>query len=327
MTPPEPSTAVRPVRVLAAGGTIAMAGRDGAGATPELTAEDLVRAAGGLEGVDSETVTGLPGAHMTPAEMLLVARAARDHAREGTGVVVTHGTDTLEETALLCDLLHDSDAPIVLTGAIRPASADGADGPANLQDAVAVARSHAATGMGALVVFGSEIHHARCARKTDSISPTAFSSPQAGPVGRVAEGRVHLWSRVERNPALDPERLDFHVPVVPALAGDDGGLGRAVLAGGPAGVVVTTLGAGHLPAEVLGLWADAAERVPVIACCRPERGAILHETYGFAGSERDLRRTAIVPAGFLSPQAARIKLLACIGAGVDAVDAFRIDDA
>jgi L-asparaginase len=315
------------VRVLAAGGTIAMASSDGGGATPSLDAEDLLAAAGGLTGVEAETITSLPGAHMTPSEMLRVARAARDAAREGTGVVVTHGTDTLEETAVLCDLLHDSDTPIVFTGAIRPASADGADGPANLRDAVAVAGSDAAAGAGVIVAFGAELHHARCVRKTDSISPTAFASPQSGPVGRVGDGRVTLWSRIPRNEPLDPERLDFNVPLIPAFAGDDGTLARAALASEPDGVVLITLGAGHLTAALLALWAEAATRIPVVACCRPERGAILHETYGFGGSERDLRASPIVPAAFLSPQAARIKLLACLGAGADPRAAFAIDDA
>jgi L-asparaginase len=320
-------TAVRPVRVLAAGGTIAMASHDGGGATPQLDARELLAAAGGLTGVEAETITSLPGAHMTPAEMLRVARAARDAARAGTGVVVTHGTDTLEETALLCDVLHDSDTPVVFTGAIRPASAEGADGPANLHDAVAVAGSEEAAGTGVLVVFGAEIHHARCARKTDSISPTAFASPQSGPVGRVGDGRVAVWSRVPRNDPLDPGKLDFNVPIVPAFAGDDSTLARAVLETRPDGVVLVTLGAGHLPAAVLALWAEAAERIPVVACCRPERGALLYETYGFDGSEQDLRASTIVPAAFLSPQAARIKLMACLGAGADPRVAFAIDDA
>src|SRR5436190_9912195 len=270
------------VRVLAAGGTIAMAGSGGAQLA--LDAADLVAAVPGIEdpkGIESETVVNLPSAHLTLADQLKICRAARDAARDGIGVVVTHGTDTLEETAMLCDVMHHSDAPIVLTGAIRAASAPGADGPANIADAVAVAQSEAAAGMGALVVFGGEIHHARCARKTDTTSLTAFSSPQTGPLGRVSEGHPTIWSRVPRNGTLDPPSLDRRVLVVPTTAGDDGTLARAALSTEPDGIVIGTLGAGHLHPELLRLWADASERIPVVAYCRPERGVVLTGTYGY----------------------------------------------
>ncbi len=328
--------AARRVRILAAGGTIAMTGTGNGpgtpGATPELDGDALIAAVPGLserQGLDAQTVVNVPSAHLTLEQQLLICREARDAARRGIGVVVTHGTDTLEETAMLCDVLHDAEAPIVFTGAIRPASAPGADGPANLGDAVSVAASEAATGTGVLVCFGGEIHHARCARKTDTTSLVAFSSPQSGPLGRVTEGHPTIWSRVPRNQPLDPPHLDRRVVVVPTGAGDDGSLARAALATEPDGAVIGTLGAGHLGPPLLEEWARAAESIPVVAYCRPERGVILNATYGYRGSERDLRETGIIPAGFLSPQAARMKLLACLSAGltIDEVRwAFRQDD-
>jgi L-asparaginase len=318
------------VKVLAAGGTIAMSGAGGA--LLALDAADLLAAVPGLagqDGIEAETVANLPSAHLALADQLRICRAARDTARDGTGVVVTHGTDTLEETAILCDLMHDSPAPIVFTGAIRAASAPGADGPANLMDAVSVARSEEAAGMGVLVVFGGEIHHARCARKTDTTSLTAFSSPQTGPLGRVTEGHASFWSRVPRNEPLDPPSLDRRVLIVPTTAGDDGSLARAALATDPDGLVVGTLGAGHLHPDLLKLWSEASERIPVVAYCRPERGVVLTATYGFAGSEKELRKSRIIPAAFLSPQASRMKLLACVASGLSIEEtraAFRQDD-
>src|SRR3954470_18133572 len=316
MRPVGDPKAARRVRILAAGGTISMTGPS---ATPELDAEALVAAVPGLagrEGLDARTVVNVPSAHLTLPDQLRICREARDAARRGLGVVVTHGTDTLEETAMLCDVLHDAEAPIVFTGAIRPASAPGADGPANLLDAVSVAASQEAAASGVLVVFGGEIHHARCVRKTDTISLTAFSSPQTGPLGRVTEGHPTIWSRVPRNPPLDPERLDKRVLIVPTAAGDDGTLARAAIATDPDGLVIGTLGAGHLAPELLECYASAAAEIPVVAYCRPERGVVLSATYGYAGSERDLRGTKIIPAGFLSPQAIRMKLLACLSAGL-----------
>jgi L-asparaginase len=302
-------------------------------ATPELDADALVASVSGLAGhpgLEARSVCNKPSAHLTLGDQLDICRQARDAARRGIGVVVTHGTDTLEETAMLCDVLHDADAPIVFTGAIRPASTPGADGPANLVDAVSVASSHAAAGTGVLVVFGGEIHHARCVRKTDTTSLVAFSSPQTGPLGRVTEGHPTIWSRLPRNPPLDPPDLDKRVVIVPSGAGDDGALARAALGTDPHGAVIGTLGAGHLAPAVLKLWAAAAEEIPVVAYSRPERGVILSATYGYAGSERDLRGTSIIPAGFLSPQAARMKLLACLASGLSVDEirwAFRQDDA
>src|SRR4051812_1513899 len=302
------------------------------GAKVALDANDLLAAIPGLAGqpgLDGETVANLPSAHLLAEDQLRICRTARDAARRGIGVVVTHGTDTLEETAMLCDVLHDAEAPIVFTGAIRPASAPGADGPANLVDAVSVAASREAAGAGVLVVFGGEIHHARCARKTDTTSLTAFSSPQTGPLGRVTEGHPTIWSRLPRNPPLDPPDLDRRVVVVPTTAGDDGSLARAALATEPDGAVIGTLGAGHLSPQLLELWAEAAQRMPIVAYCRPERGVVLTGTYGYAGSERDLRGTRVIPAGFLSPQAARMKLLACVASGLSIEEtrwAFRQDD-
>jgi L-asparaginase len=322
--------AVRRVIILSAGGTIAMAGRGGA--TPKLDAEQLRAAIPALadrDDIDTRTLIGVPSAHLTLDDQLMICRVARDYARQGMGVVVTHGTDCLEETAMLCDVIDDAEAPIVFTGAIRTASAPGADGPANIVDAVSVASSAAADGMGTLVVFGGEIHHARCARKTDTTSLTAFSSPQTGLLGRVSEGHPTIWARLPRNPAVDPAHLNQRVPIVPTASGDDGTFASAVLATDPHGAIVGTLGAGHMAPQVLELWAEAATRIPVVAYCRPERGVILNGTYGYAGSEQDLRISEIMPAGFLSPQAARMKLLACLGAGLDrqAIAArFALDD-
>ena len=321
---------VRPVRILTTGGTIAMAGDSGV--APELDAAALVETVPGLArfpGLEAETLMNKPSAHLTLDDQLAVCRRARDLARRGFGVVVTHGTDTLEETAMLSDCLHDAEAPIVFTGAIRPASAPGADGPANLVDAVSVAASADGAELGTLVVFGGEIHHARCVRKTDTTSLVAFSSPQVGPLGRVTEGHPTIWSRVPRNLPLDPQGLDTRVVIVPTFSGDDGLLARAALDTEPHGVVIGTLGGGHMTPDLLELWADQAGRIPVVAYCRPERGTVLTATYGYRASERDLREAGVIPAGFLSPQAIRMKLLACLSSGLDIAAIryrFRQDD-
>jgi L-asparaginase len=320
------------VTLLAAGGTIAMRGEAGGPATPDLDADGLIAAVpalGAHPDLRARTVDTRPGAQLDAMGALAVARAAADEAESGRGVVVTHGTDTLEETAFLCDLLYGGAAPVVFTGAIRPASNDGADGPANLLDAVATADSDAAAGLGVLVAFGGELHAARSARKTDSVGPSAFSSPGPGPLGYAGEGRVRIERRVERRAPLAVERLDADVELVAAGLGTDGTMLDAAVAAGARGIVVVALGAGHLPVPMLRSLERAAASVPVVATVRPERGAIMHATYGFEGAERDLRASGASCAAALSPAAARIKLMACLGAGLDRgaiAAAFEPDD-
>ena len=308
----------RPVTVLATGGTIAMAG---AQATPALGPEDLLAAVPALADVpdlQARAVISLPGAHLAAADALAIARAALELARAGRGVVIAHGTDTLEETAVLCDVLHDRPEPIVLTGAIRPASAAGADGPANLLDAVAAAAAPQTAGLGAVVCFAGELHAARAVRKVSATSPAAFGSPASGPLGAVAEGRVRLAARPLRPaaPLPVPAALDARVPIVATYLGDDGAGLAAALRDGADAIVFVALGAGHVAPPVLRALREAAAAVPVAITVRPERGALLHATYGFEGAEGDLRSSGALPAAALSPQAARIVLLAALGAGV-----------
>jgi L-asparaginase len=307
----------RPVRLLAAGGTIAMSGER---AIPALDAEQLIGAVPGLGDVprlEAENVLGVPGPQMKLDEALALCRRARDVAAGGEGVVITTGTDTLEELAMCSALLHTADAPIVLTGANRPASRPGADGPANLLDAVAVAGTGRTAGVGAVVVFGGEIHAATTVRKVDSTGPAAFGSPVAGPIGRVVEGRIWLHARPIGLPAaLDPVTLEHRVEIVTAALGDDGAqLERA--AAHADGLVIVAFGAGHITPGMLTQLRAVADIKPVLITCRPERASMLFATYGFAGAEPDLRATAAVSVPFLSAPAARMALLCCLGAGLD----------
>lgn len=305
----------RTVRLLAAGGTIAMQGER---AVPALDAAQLIEQLPGLqaERIRAESVLALPSAQMTPAQALDLASRAASAAAAGEGVVITTGTDTMEEVAVLCSLLHGGEPPIAITGANRPASGPGADGPANLVDAVALARSPQAAGLGAVVVFGGEIHAGMTVRKVDSTGPAAFGSPGAGLLGRIVERRVWLHAKPIRPRTVKPETLDARVEIVIAALGDDGRLLRSA-ADGADGLVVVALGAGHLTPGMLAELRAATERIPVVMTCRPDRSSMLFATYGFEGDESDLRSSGAICAPFLSAQAARIALLCCLGAGLD----------
>jgi len=290
--------------VLAAGGTIGMTGARGA--TP---ADELPFAA--PPGTRLEVVTTKPSVHLTLDEALAIANRAADIA-EREPVVVTTGTDCLEEVAVLCDVVHGARHPVVVTGAMRPAGAHGADGEANLADALAVAEQ---VGPGVLVCFAGELHLPRAVTKVDSVTPAAFASPRTGPAGRVAEGRAEQWAAAPPRDAIAAARLPHRVEVVPAHLGSDGALVRAAAALGDV-LVVAVLGAGHTPPAFLDAVREVAATKPVLATVRPQRGAILHHTYGFLGAEPDLRATGAVDAGALTPQAARLLLLVALAAGL-----------
>jgi L-asparaginase len=303
--------ASRSVRLLIAGGTIAMSGSP-ARPSPAVI-EELQRQAGGR--VEAEEFLVAPSVHFSPAQALSLCRRAVAIARAGTPVVVTHGTDLLEEVAFLCDLIDDAEAPIVFTGAMRAASAPGADGPANLQAAISVAAGEAVRGLGVVVAFAGAVHAARFVRKTDSTSADAFTSPQSGPLGHVEEGRVTIRVRPPRHPPLTVGSLDASVEILTAALGTPPELADAV-SDVCDGLVVSVPGAGHTPPPFLRAIAAIARTKPVVAVPRPWRGAILHETYGFEGAEGDLRARVTACAGSLSAPAARIALMACLSAGM-----------
>jgi L-asparaginase len=315
------------VEVLALGGTIAMTEQASGGVAPAVSAEALLAAVPGLDraGIDihARQVRQLPGAALSLDDVLAVAAEVGTALAGGaTGVVVVQGTDTIEESAFLLDLVHGGEAPVVVTGAMRNPTQPGADGPANLDAAIRVAASPAARGLGCLVVLADEIHAARWVRKTHSSSVAAFASPFTGPVGGVAEGRVTIATRPVRCPALPlptPSTGTPRVGICTVALGDDGHALEA-FGGEHDGLVVAGFGVGHVPAGMVAVLAELAGRMPVVLASRTGAGTVHTGTYGFPGSERDLVARGLVPAGHLDPLKARLLLwLVLATAGPDGV--------
>jgi L-asparaginase len=320
MTPPP--TPPR-VAIASTGGTITMTGAPGAGVVPELSASDLVAGVPGLGAAAEVTATTLatvPSAHLVPQDVLRFARWAAGAVDDGAhGVVVVQGTDTIEETAYLLDLVWDRPAPLVVTGAMRNAAAAGPDGPANLLAATVVAGAPAARGRGVMVVLDDDVHAAARVRKTDSTALHAFSSPPFGPVGRVVEGRAMFVAPPHRPTPVEapPEDADPRVALLETHLGDRGELLRTVAEQGYDGVVLAGYGVGHVSAETAATVSEVVDRLPVVLASRTGGGPVLTGTYGFVGSERDLLGRGAVSAGWLDARKARLLLWVLLSGGAD----------
>ena len=310
------------ISLFALGGTIASASKTGTvGAQVSLTAADLVAA---LPGIDSlanlrvHSFRSVPSGDLTMRDALELVEAIRLEIESGAeGIVVTQGTDTLEEVAFTLDLLGPPDVPIVLTGAMRNPSLPGADGPANLLGAIQVASSSQARGCGALVVFNDEIHAARFVRKRHSTSTATFGSPLAGPLGYLVEGRVHLLFRLPGRIVvrLPPRPADVRVALIPIVFDDDGSMLSDSATAPYHGAVVAAFGAGHVPARIAPMLQRLNERIPVVVASRTVAGDMLRQTYAYPGGEMDLLSRHLVFANAYDALHARVLLHLLLLAG------------
>ncbi|MCL5958024.1 MAG: asparaginase [Chloroflexi bacterium] len=316
------------VQIITTGGTIASRVDPATGAAvPVVRPEELVAQVPALANVAELRITEfslVSSWDMTPTMMANLARKVREALTDPAvcGAVVTHGTDTMEETVFALDLLLEEPAPVVVTGAMRNPSLTGPDGPRNLLAAVRVAADPAARGLGAVLVLNDEIHAARYVTKSHTTALDTFVSRGLGPIGLVDDEGVWLrWQpvRLPSLPMADPEKSVY---LIKSAAGMDDLLLRAVLEAGGRGVVIEGSGAGH----VLGSWQPTIEAliqrgVPVVLVSRCGGGRVVG-AYGGRGGGKTLRALGIIPAGDLSGQKARVALSFALGAGLN-VDEIR----
>jgi L-asparaginase len=308
------------VVVVSTGGTIAMRPDPATGKlVPAVSGDELVEMLAWPEAppLELDDFARVPSFDMHGELALSLARRVLTHSAQRVGVVVTHGTDTMEETVYMVDRLLPEDAgPVVLTGAQRGADERDADGPRNLRDAITVAASEQASHRGALIVFGGEIHAAREARKVHTSAPRAFGSPGYGPVGHVDAGKVGFRRRPDRRPPLPvPDRL-APVDLIRLYAGSDARFLRASVDSGAEAIVLEGTGRGNANEQVVeGVREAVAGGVAVVVCSRAAAGRV-EPVYGRGGG-RDLADAGALFAGDLAGPKARVLLQLALGAGID----------
>ena len=322
------------VDYLATGGTIAsVRSEHDSAATPILTAETIANSVAGIDEVAEVVTTQFmqrPSPSITFADLLRLRDEIAHRVADGSaGVVVTQGTDTIEETAFALDLMWPGETPIVITGAMRNPSLPGADGPANLLAGVRVAATIQARGLGVLVVFNDEIHAARFVSKTHTSSLSAFRSGPPGPLGWVSEGRTMIAARpvgrfhvdVPSGAAVPP------VALIRVALDDDGRALTTLPALGFRGAVIEGFGGGHVTPPMVPPIERLASQMPVVLASRTGSGEVLSSTYRYPGSEIELFELGLIRAGALDGLKARMLLSLCLAAELSSRDIVRAFEA
>jgi L-asparaginase len=279
------------IAILATGGTIAGAQASGGTAygykSGSFKVEDLIQAVPNLDKIArlrGEQVANIGSQDMNDAVWLKLAKRVNEVLAkpEVKGVVITHGTDTMEETAFFLNLVVKSDKPVVMVGSMRPATSVGADGPSNLYDAVATAASPGAIGRGVLVVLNDEIHAARNVTKTNTTNVDTFQSPNRGPVGLVHSGDVSWFERMDKKHTLNSEfsvigREELpRVDIIYANANMSTDLIDAAVKDGAKGLVVAGVGDGNMSEQALATLERARKQgVVVVRSTRLTSGLVL----------------------------------------------------
>jgi L-asparaginase len=307
------------IALITTGGTISTLD-SGKGAIPKRTGAELLEQIGAARaGFEVEVIefAKIPGCEMTPAKMAeLSTLAAQQLAREEVaGAVITHGTDTIEETAFFCHLTLASDKPAVFTGSMRTGSDLSWDGPRNLLDALKVARWDGARGIGAMLVMNEEIHCARFVTKGNGLTLATFHSPACGPLGRIYNGEPMLFTRPALTRRVVAPRVEGEVAIVTALSGETHALDEALARPGLRGLVVAGFGSGRVPlSSVKPLETAVRNALPVVLASRTGAGAV-DDPYGYGGAHH-LCQAGLIAAHEMPAHKARIKLMLALGNGM-----------
>jgi len=256
-----------------------------------------------------------PGPHVTPELMLKLSKQIKEFISraEIDGVIVTHGTDTLEETAYFLDLTIKTEKPIVVIGAMKTSSEKDWDGPLNLLNAIHICNNTNSRGMGVLVCLNGEINAASEVTKTHTEDIETFRSLDFGSLGFVDGGKVIFNRQPNKLEKIEIEKINPNVDLIKIYAGMNEKFFKFSADSGVDGVVVEAMGVGNVPPPAFdGIKYIIEKNIPVVLVSRCPAGETL-DIYGYPGAGKWLKKMGVIFADYLNGQKARIKLIACLG--------------
>ena len=305
------------ILVLHTGGTISMQADD-SGAVVTSQDNPMNHVSNPLEGVEVHALDffNLPSPHIKPKHMLALYQKIKEEADHYDGFVITHGTDTLEETAYFLDTMEIPHKPIVLTGAMRSSNELGSDGVYNYLSALRVASDDKAADKGVLVVMNDEIHAAKYVTKTHTTNVSTFQTPTHGPLGLIMKHEILYFKTAEPRVRFDLDKIQGLVPIIPVYAGMTEELLDLLPVAQLDGLIIQAFGAGNVPKETAQkLNALIQEGLPIALVSRCFNG-IAEPVYAYEGGGVCLQNAGVFFVKELNAQKARLKLLIAINAGL-----------
>jgi L-asparaginase len=301
--------------IIFTGGTISMkTDPELHAAIPGINSEEVISTIKNIEALaDLEIINfgNLPSPHINLKIMMDIYKLTKKQLAKDdiSGVIITHGTDTLEETAYLLDLLLDSKKPVIVVGSMRNFSELGYDGSSNLSAGICTALSENSWDKGVLVVMNNEVNAASEVTKTNTLSLDTFKSPDFGPLGIVDNDEVIYYRTKLQRQNFKVDGIEERVGLIKAVAGLDSSILDFYIESNYKGIVIEALGRGNLPPEMLpGVKRALKNNIPIVIVSRCPTGRVLY-TYGYSGGGKNLRDLGAIFGGNLPGQKARIKLM------------------
>ena len=314
---------MKKIAIIFNGGTISMKIDEKIkAAVPSLSAEEIMSMIPGVEEyaeIEAYTFSGMPSPHMTLETMLKLSEFTTElvEREDIDGVVITHGTDTLEETAYLLDLTVKTKKTVVVTGAMRSGSELGYDGPFNLATSICTAISDEAVGRGVLVCFNGELNSASEVTKANSMALNAFRTPNFGPIGIVDNDNVIFYRDANHLEKYDVSEIKKQVALIKCVVDMDSSYIDYLIEKGCGGIVIEALGRGNVPPKMVEGIKKAIElEIPVVVVSRCFEGRVF-ESYGYEGGGKQLKDLGVIFGDTLPGQKARIKLILAINSGMN----------
>jgi L-asparaginase len=304
------------VLIITTGGTIAMKYDEEFGVISNNELVEMLHSFPQLQDVAEIEIyefTNIPSPYMTPEIMMDLAALIEEKAEFYDGIVITHGTDTLEETSYLLDIVLTTKKPVVMTAAMRSGSELGLDGPRNIVGAVRVATVESAWRKGVLVVLNDEINAARDVVKSDSGKTDTFITPAYGLLGTIDPDKVIFYRDVVIHDRVYTTQIDTAVDLIKCVTGMDGKFIKTSIESGAKAIVIEAYGRGNVPRKIVSSIKEALDKgIIVVIVSSTHTGRVLAE-YGYEGGGLSLQKMGAIMGGDLKGPKMRLQLMALLG--------------